>query len=412
MKLSFLWDEEKTRKLFRTHLVLFSIGAFVGLFYSIFTAFDPALKPIIVAVPTIFVVTIPFYILTLNRPNPGVRFFIFSLQSQLAASVFMAVTGGFLGIVQFAPYMFLVFTLFELGSSAASLLGIFSCLTFVAIFIWTSVLSPQPNALQDFLYYGVSYGLIVAVARNLGNEISIQVDAKNRLEEVDDLKNQFITLTSHYLRTPLTVIKGLTGELNKQTLPTDPQRKNIEGIETNVNELETLIEKFITISTIEKGKARIAPQTKDFGAFIKDTIAQIEPKARLQGVSIVATVPTTPINYTFDPYKLKDAVLVILDNAIKFNKPGGQVKVFVVSEQKDVKLIITDTGIGMKPEKIKDLFTSFNKGSITEALTTGKHGGIGIGLYLAKLIIDAHDGKIDVVSTVGQGSTFTITLPI
>jgi len=94
MKLSFLWDEEKTRRLFRTHLILFTIGAFVGFLYSLILVTDTPHRIILVAVPLIFLISIPFYLLTLNRPNPGIRFLIFSLQSQLAASILWLFISG------------------------------------------------------------------------------------------------------------------------------------------------------------------------------------------------------------------------------------------------------------------------------------------------------------------------------
>src|SRR3989338_5836605 len=336
MKLSFLWDEDKTRRLFRTHLILFTIGAFVGFLYSLILVTDTPHRTILVAVPLIFLISIPFYLLTINRPNPGIRFLIFSLQSQLAASIFMAVSWGFLGIVQFAPYMFLVFTLFELGPTSAVILGIFSAITFVAIYIWTSMIQVQPNALADFLYYSISYVLIVVIARNLGNEISVQFEASRRIGQVDDLKNQFLAVTSHYLRTPISVIKGSVEEMSKQALSSDA-KVDIENIKTSTAKLEALVEKFLKVSSIEKGQISITKWPGDLNNLLITIVNVLQPLAKAKSVTLIYQ-PAPPLNFPFDPVNLKEALVSVIDNAIKFNRPGGQV-IISLTRDKDNAII-------------------------------------------------------------------------
>ncbi len=154
VKLNFLWDEEKTRKLFKSYLILFTVGAVFAVIYSFLLPPSTPYHTVIVLVPVIFTLSCFVYLALLNKPNPGLRFLLFNLESQLATSIFMAVTGGFTGIVQFAPYMILLFTVFQLGSGATVVLGIFTVINFLGIIIWSLMFHPYPNLLKDFFYYG------------------------------------------------------------------------------------------------------------------------------------------------------------------------------------------------------------------------------------------------------------------
>lgn len=411
MKINYLWDEEKTRKLFKTHLILFLVGGLVASAYVLLLPLNSPNYPLILAIPLLFTLSCFIYLTLLNRPNPGVKLLIFTLEAQLAASIFMAATGGFLGIVQFAPYMFLIFAVFELGAEATVILGLFSICSFIAILLWMLLRNPQPNLLPEFFYYVGSYILILVIERNLGREISIQFEARKRLEEVDSLKNQFIALTSHYLRTPLTVIKSSIYQLQKSQANPEEQ-KGWSEVKTNISKLESLIEELLNISSIEKGQAKILPQLADLNKIVSDTVTGYQPVAKEHIVTLNLTLPPTSIPpFKFDPLEVKKALSSLIDNAIKFNRPGGKVDVVLRREGSLAKIELSDTGPGIKQELLENLFSPFNRGSMEQVLEFNKPG-VGLGLYLVKLVADAHLGKIEVRSTEGQGSTFTLSLPI
>ena len=407
--MQFLWDEEKTRKLFRSHLILFFVGGAVASIYTIFLPKNTPYYSLIVAIPVIFTASCPLYFLFLNRPNPGIRFLLFNLEAQLAASLFMALTGGFLGIVQFAPYMFLLFSVFQLGASATVILGIFAILTFIGVFLWSAVFQPTSNLLQEFLYYTISYGLIVLVERNIGNEISLQFEAKKRLEHVDDLKNQFITITSHYLRTPLAVIKGFVADLKTNPLP-ESEKKDVDAIELNTKRLEYLIEKFLTISLIEKGKIKLLKETADIDGLISSVIEEFQPFTKEKAITLsYKGIPG--LQASVDQSRLKEILASLLDNAIKFNSQNGQVTVSLVKNDTTIQIIVSDTGQGIPKDRLETLFSMFNRGGMDKTLQFDKEG-MGINLYLSKLIIEAHNGTIAVASEEGKGTMFTITIPL
>lgn len=408
LNLQFLWEEERTRRLFRTHLILFFIGGVLASIYALILPQSTAYRLPIILIPTLFTIScIPYYLL-LNRPNPGVRFLIFTLQGQLAAAIFMALTGGFLGIVQFAPFMFLLFCVFELGETSTLILGCFSIITFTGIGLW-GLLHLQKNLFQEYIYYTGSYILILVIEGRIGKEISLQIEAKQRLEQIDDLKNQFITLTSHYLRTPLTVIKGFSQII--QNSAQGEQRAQVDNLNLAVKQLGLLIEKFLTISEIEKGQAKVSKLPSDLNSLVGNTVNEFQIQARERGVTLDLKTSASPIaRFNFDPIKIKEVISSLLDNAIKYNKPGGRVLLTLEDYQKEVLIKVTDTGVGIKRENLRNLFNTFSRGSLEQALRSDKPG-VGLSLYLAKLIVEAHRGKISVSSKENIGSTFQFSLP-
>src|SRR3989344_1319495 len=281
----------------------------------------------------------------------------------------------------------------------------------MAIYIWTSFLQPQPNALADFLYYSISYVLIVVIARNLGNEISVQFEASRRMGQVDDLKNQFLAVTSHYLRTPISIIKGSVEEMSKQALSSDA-KVDIENIKTSTAKLEMLVEKFLKVSSIEKGQISITKWPGDLNNLLITIVNELQPlaKAKPKPVTLIYQ-PAPHLNFSFDPVNLKEALVSVIDNAIKFNRPGGQVIISLNRDKDNAIIQIADSGIGINKEHMETLFSTFNRGSMEETLKFDQPG-LGLGLYLTKLIVEAHGGTIRAESMEGKGSTFTLKIPI
>ena len=403
MSLDFLWDEEKTRKLFKTHLILFMIGGIVASIYTLLLPTNTPYRIVLMLIPIIISFSCLIYFLLLPKPNPGFRLLIFTLEAQLAAAIFMAVTGGFSGIVQFAPYMFILFAVFELGTTSTLILGIFSIFTFIGIFLWSLIMNPYPGLPQEFFYYVGSYCLIVVIERNIGKELSLQFEAKKRLEQIDDVKNQFITLTSHYLRTPLTIIKGFVSKMKDTS--------DVKSVEETIHSMEALIENLLMISSIEQGHTTINPISSDLNQLLKDIILSFQQKAINHKLTLTLKSPDLISNFIFDPAKLKNAISNLVENAIEYNKIGGIVEISSEVIKNQVIIKVADSGIGIKKDNLNSLFSPFSKGSMNEVLNFS-HPGVGLSLYITKLIIDAHKGKISVYSEEDKGSIFTITLPI
>lgn len=138
--------------------------------------------------------------------------------------------------------------------------------------------------------------------------------------------------------------------------------------------------------------------------------AQFQPLAASQKVSLSYQPTATIQRFVFDSIKMKEAISSLLDNAIKYNRPGGFVKISAGIYGNQILIQVTDNGIGIKKDDLPTLFSTFSRGDMQKTLSFDKPG-LGLSLYLAKLVIEAHQGKISVSSTEDQGSTFTISLP-
>lgn len=241
----------------------------------------------------------------------------------------------------------------------------------------------------------------------------MQFEAKRKLEEIDDVKNQFMALASHYLRTPLTIIKGFALELEETGLQKE-QEKYLVHIRSSAKDLETLIEKILLISTIQQGKVRIAPMFTDLESIVSSVVSGFLPTASERQVKLLYIPPSIPLPLVeVDRVSMREVIVELVDNAVKFNKTGGAVTVSAVLQGPNIVITIADTGQGISKERVKTLFTPLTRGtSLKQTVAYGKGEGIGLSLYLAKLITKTHHGNLALSSAEEEGATFTITLPI
>jgi signal transduction histidine kinase len=239
--------------------------------------------------------------------------------------------------------------------------------------------------------------------------------ANDQLKTFDKLKNEFVSVASHELRTPMTSIKsylwmalnGKGGELNEK------QRYYVERGYNSVVRLVRLVNDMLNISRIESGHITIEFQAVNLNALAQEIVDEVIPHATDQGVSIVVhKVPSLP-PVLADPDKIKEVLFNLIGNSVKFTPKGG--KVFINFSMKDtmVKTIVTDTGAGIAPEDMGKLFQKFGlvPGSYVTNQTTAE--GTGLGLYICRSIIELHHGEIKAESSgIGKGATFSFTLRI
>lgn len=410
MKLEFLWDEEKIRQLHKFQLLTYFLATIFALIYGISLPAGVGGKEATILIPAIAVPIFLFNYLSLPQPHQGVRSLFTTIFAQIAASIYMASTEGFSSVIQFAPYVFLFTTVFQLGSTAALILAAVSVMSFLYVLFAQLILNPLPTTIPNGIFYIATYILATMIIKNVGHEISLQFQARRKLEQVDDLKNQFITLTSHYLRTPLTVTKSLLSKLN--FLVTDQTQNHlIKEIKTSVGNLDFIVEKFLLISSIEKGLINISPALGDINQLIISAVDEYKAKALEQKINLIYQPPTIPVEkFKFDSLKIKEVLLSLIDNGIKFNKPGGKVTVVLTSQMGKIRVDVADNGIGISKDHLETLFSVFNRGKMENTLTFNRPG-MGLSLYLVKLIVEAHEGKIEASSKEGTGSTFSIVLP-
>lgn len=237
--------------------------------------------------------------------------------------------------------------------------------------------------------------------------------ANNQLKVLDKLKNEFVSVASHELRTPMTAIKsylwmalkGKGGQLN------DKQKYYIERSYNSVDRLVRLVNDMLNISRIESGHITIDLQSVDLNTLSQEVVDEVLPRAGEVGVSVTIQKDGTLPRVLADPDKIKEVLFNLIGNSLKFTPKGGSIKVNFSHDNQFVATTITDTGAGIAPEDIGKLFQKFGllPGSyITNQTTTG---GTGLGLYISRSIIDLHHGEIKATSPgKGQGATFTFTL--
>jgi signal transduction histidine kinase len=228
-----------------------------------------------------------------------------------------------------------------------------------------------------------------------------------KLQELDKLKNEFIMITSHNLRTPLTIIRGNLDLLKSGSLD-EPTMNMITAIEASARSLGGFAEDMLTIASIEDGAAVLTLKPTTLQNVLKGLEEEFQTAAKDRHVTLNWRVENPEQPLQASDIHLRGAVRNLLDNAIKFTHEGGSVTLSVRHLGSETIISVHDTGIGIAPEELPKLFTKFHRGTGTLEYN---YEGTGIGLYAAKLIVDAHGGTIDVKSEQGKGSTFVVHLP-
>lgn len=226
-------------------------------------------------------------------------------------------------------------------------------------------------------------------------------------KEVQALKDQFVTIASHELRTPLTSIKGYT-EIIKDEKLSKEGTEAIKNMFTNVKRLENLTEELINIASIEKGQLKPTFLPTDIGKLVSDLCEGEKQVAESKGLKFTCEVSPSNIGkLSIDPRLIRHAIANLVDNAIKFTSKG-EVGILVVKKLKEIVIMVKDTGPGIPKDKQSLMFQKFGKAAgYNEAFAEGH----GLGLYLTKLVVEAHQGEVKFESS-SKGSTFTINLPI
>lgn len=232
---------------------------------------------------------------------------------------------------------------------------------------------------------------------------------KNKLEvqkikELEQFKTRFITNISHDLKTPLSLILGPAGQINNSTKDAFI-RKQSDYILKNADHLMTMVEQLLQLNKIEQGIDVIQNDTIELNRVLQDMYVQYTPLAEMEGISFFVKAEDDLL-ITTDVFKLSQCLHNLLQNAFKYNRRGGEVCVTAgrYSDSK-ISIVVKDTGIGIAPDKQDKVFERFYK------IDVNNHKGTGIGLSLVKEYIQQLSGKVELVSTPGVGSAFTITLP-
>jgi signal transduction histidine kinase/ActR/RegA family two-component response regulator len=255
----------------------------------------------------------------------------------------------------------------------------------------------------------------VRLAKDLAHRAAIAVDNAWLYQHANDanrLKDEFLGTLSHELRTPLNAILGYARMLRGGVF-TDAakQGRALEILERNAQMLTQIVEDVLDVSRIVSGKLRLNIHPMDLASVIDDSIGTITPAADARGVRIETHIDRDVPRVAGDPERMQQVVWNLLSNAVKFTPRGGCIRVqLLVVDGTQAQLVVSDTGRGIPAEFLPHLFERFRQ---ADSRFSREHGGLGLGLAIAREIVATHGGTIQAVSAgEGQGSTFTISLPL
>lgn len=236
------------------------------------------------------------------------------------------------------------------------------------------------------------------------------LEQNERLRELDDLKNRFVSSASHELRTPLSAIIGyleivLGGEIGGLN---DEQEEFLQIVKRNCDRLNKLVDDILFMGRVDSDRLTLEPQEVDLVALAAAEVESMHAAAQSKNLTLLLEAPEPVGMIEGDPTRLMQVLDNLLSNAVKFCSPGGSVTVAVHGDEDAVALAVQDTGVGIPADELPRIFERFFRAST--AATSGAPG-TGIGLSIVQAIAEAHGGQVDVRSELGTGTTFTVTLP-
>lgn len=232
--------------------------------------------------------------------------------------------------------------------------------------------------------------------------------SRREAEAANQAKDEFLGVVSHELRTPLTAMLGWSKLLKSGTLNRETTANAIEVIERNVKSQAQIIEDLLDISRIIAGKLTLDLGEIDLKNMIQNSIESIKAVASAKGIAIRTNL--VPVRYLGDESRLQQVIWNLMTNAIKFTPEGGAIDVDLSSNESVITIKVTDTGIGIDPQFIPQVFERFSQHDSTASRKTG---GLGIGLSIVQTLVQLHHGDVAAFSDgIGKGSTFTLTLPM
>lgn len=232
----------------------------------------------------------------------------------------------------------------------------------------------------------------------------------SRLKELERTRRDFVANVSHELRTPLALIKGYVETLiDGAASNPEVAEKFLRTIEKHSNRLAFLIDDLLTISQLESGQAVMNRRPGELHPIAQRVLEDLASKAAARPSRLINEVPTD-LRLRADPDRLQQVLFNLVDNAIKYGRPGGEVRVGATLETRaqSVEIWVADDGAGIPPEALERVFERFFR---VDTARSREQGGTGLGLAIVKHIVQAHGGEVRAESEAGRGTTFRVTLP-
>jgi NO-binding membrane sensor protein with MHYT domain/CheY-like chemotaxis protein len=234
--------------------------------------------------------------------------------------------------------------------------------------------------------------------------------ARDEAERLSALKDEFLATLSHELRTPLNAILGWASMLQRGLKDEETFKRGLETIERNARAQGQLIDDLLDMSRIISGNLRLDVQLVEPDKVVEAALGTVHPAAVAKRIDLRVDVARGVGTVLGDPNRLQQVMWNLLSNAVKFTPNGGMVQVMLGRDGQDVVIRVADSGIGIEPEFLPYVFDRFRQ---QDASITRKHGGLGLGLSIARQLIELHGGTIAVASPgTHAGTTFTVRLPL
>lgn len=266
------------------------------------------------------------------------------------------------------------------------------------------------HQLQDLIYVKCTTSRVHDHRGRAAGALTVLRDITDEFK-VDQLRNQYLSIVAHELRTPLTGIKAFATMMAKGALGTlgDRQQRACDAIREQSLRLEQQIDKLINLGTLDV--AAYGQQKEDFPAAMlaNGLLAPFEQLARDRNITLKLAVEDGSRMLHADREDLRRACQALVENAIKFGRDGGAVTVRIEADGDGVRFRVDDDGIGIDPRYHRRIFEKFFQ---VEDPLTRRHGGAGLGLFVAQGIVEAHGSRIEVTSSLGAGASFAFRLPM
>ena len=244
----------------------------------------------------------------------------------------------------------------------------------------------------------------------LGAALEREQGSRREAEAASALKEQFLMTISHELRTPLTAIAGWARMLVEGAVAEGQRDKALLTIERNARAQTRLVDDLLDMSRAITGKLRLDLRVVDVADIVRQAVEAAMPAAQARGIDVQMTIAPHMGAIQADPDRLQQIVWNLLSNAVKFTPSGGRVSVTAAPHGHEIAIAVSDTGVGITPEFLPHVFERFRQ---QEGGSARRFGGLGLGLAIARNLVELHGGSIAVESEgTGRGATFTVRLPV
>jgi two-component system phosphate regulon sensor histidine kinase PhoR len=252
---------------------------------------------------------------------------------------------------------------------------------------------------------GDEFGKLAESLNNMVDKLNQDI---TKLKKLEHMRSEFLGNVSHELRTPIFAVQGMLETLLQGAL--DDKNVNHDFIQRalgNTQRLNTLLGDLIEISRIESGDMKMSFRYFEINEFLKSVVGEFNNSNATLQIPIAIEIQSKPTEVYGDKERLRQALVNLIDNALKYNMPGGRVKVKYEILDSSVRIIVEDSGVGIAEEHLPRIFERFYR---VDKERSREAGGTGLGLAIVKHIIEAHGSKVEVQSEVGKGSVFSFIL--